>query len=475
MPRPLLPVVGADSNGSWGTKNNALWTDAHTSLDRLDAVVVVADLFTSNTAAQNTAALVAAEARLPVSGGGIQCPGGTFDYNGFLATKDNVLLQGIGRNATTLRLLGAGVGLGNSTPATLRSRCGARDLTINGQSATTGARMVELNNCSKWRFRDVYLNATTTPGVTGVKFIGGTVGGISRSTYFNEFHGVDIVSDVACYQMGDWCNRNRFFGGVLEGAGHAVLAQPTNNEVTDTCLFVGVSIQTSGAVGVQLGGGGGLGGDVSYFDFLHCMSEPETPTQTFVVSQGIQNTVMGGTWSRTTFTAAPSTGTTIYVPANGLFRVAHEHATAPKRTVELLAANAGITLADDVKVNWFRRTTGIMSTDADSLEIKGGLTSGYGSGSEFRTAGSAIYAWGSASNSFYLDSKGSGEIQLNTQNGATGGTRIEAAAGKVGFYGTIPVVRPAANPDTTGATLAALETEVNELKAILRTLGLLTP
>ncbi len=33
----------------------------------------------------------------------------------------------------------------------------------------------------------------------------------------------------------------------------------------------------------------------------------------------------------------------------------------------------------------------------------------------------------------------------------------------------------AANPNTSGATLAALETEVNELKATLRTLGLLTP
>ena len=40
MPRPPLPVVGADSNGAWGTKNNALWTDAHASLDRLDTPVI---------------------------------------------------------------------------------------------------------------------------------------------------------------------------------------------------------------------------------------------------------------------------------------------------------------------------------------------------------------------------------------------------------------------------------------------------
>jgi len=35
MPRPSLPVVGADSQGAWGTKNNALWVDAHASLDAL--------------------------------------------------------------------------------------------------------------------------------------------------------------------------------------------------------------------------------------------------------------------------------------------------------------------------------------------------------------------------------------------------------------------------------------------------------
>lgn len=34
-----------------------------------------------------------------------------------------------------------------------------------------------------------------------------------------------------------------------------------------------------------------------------------------------------------------------------------------------------------------------------------------------------------------------------------------------------PVVQQAANPDTAGATLATLEAEVNELKAVLRAFG----
>lgn len=33
----------------------------------------------------------------------------------------------------------------------------------------------------------------------------------------------------------------------------------------------------------------------------------------------------------------------------------------------------------------------------------------------------------------------------------------------------------AANPDTSGATLGQLETEVNQLKAVLRTFGLIAP
>jgi hypothetical protein len=49
------------------------------------------------------------------------------------------------------------------------------------------------------------------------------------------------------------------------------------------------------------------------------------------------------------------------------------------------------------------------------------------------------------------------------------------AGSKLAFFDATPVVKPAANADTSGATLGQLETEVNELKATLRSLGLLTP
>lgn len=54
------------------------------------------------------------------------------------------------------------------------------------------------------------------------------------------------------------------------------------------------------------------------------------------------------------------------------------------------------------------------------------------------------------------------------------GGRIGTETGaRIGFFGATPISQKAANADTSGATLAALETEVNELKQLLRDYGLL--
>lgn len=60
------------------------------------------------------------------------------------------------------------------------------------------------------------------------------------------------------------------------------------------------------------------------------------------------------------------------------------------------------------------------------------------------------------------------------QVGGIGNSEFATPNIKHSFYGVVPIVRPAANPDTSGATLVALETEVNQVKATLRALGLLT-
>jgi hypothetical protein len=57
------------------------------------------------------------------------------------------------------------------------------------------------------------------------------------------------------------------------------------------------------------------------------------------------------------------------------------------------------------------------------------------------------------------------------------GLRVESDGTQalVGFFGGTAVARPAAIADTAGATLAALEAEVNKLKQLLRNYNLMAP
>ncbi len=61
-------------------------------------------------------------------------------------------------------------------------------------------------------------------------------------------------------------------------------------------------------------------------------------------------------------------------------------------------------------------------------------------------------------------------IVLGTGNGTKIGT---SATQMLGFFGATPVVQPPVNADTIGITLGQLEVEVNEIKQLLRNLGLL--
>lgn len=58
--------------------------------------------------------------------------------------------------------------------------------------------------------------------------------------------------------------------------------------------------------------------------------------------------------------------------------------------------------------------------------------------------------------------------------GSATGTKIgTATTQKLGFFNATPIAQPAANADTSGAILSALETEVNQIKQLLRDLGLM--
>lgn len=57
--------------------------------------------------------------------------------------------------------------------------------------------------------------------------------------------------------------------------------------------------------------------------------------------------------------------------------------------------------------------------------------------------------------------------------GSVNAGSVNAGATTLGLFGKAPVAQQPANPDTAAATLAALETEVNEIKATLRAYGLI--
>lgn len=69
---------------------------------------------------------------------------------------------------------------------------------------------------------------------------------------------------------------------------------------------------------------------------------------------------------------------------------------------------------------------------------------------------------------------GSDVIRYRDQGLVIGDDSVNSVpTSRVAFFNSIPIVQPLNNLNTTGATLAALETEVNELKQMLRDLGLM--
>ena len=67
------------------------------------------------------------------------------------------------------------------------------------------------------------------------------------------------------------------------------------------------------------------------------------------------------------------------------------------------------------------------------------------------------------------------DIDYATTSDGYGFKICKQAADKMGFWGVAPVNQPDANADTSGATTNQLETEINELKALLREVGFMAP
>jgi hypothetical protein len=400
------------------------------------------------TGVANSAAVI--QAHLD-SGDHVYTPEGTFKLGTTgvtLSHDDQAFFGGLDVLARTFVYSGSGAAISNAAPGTLLQNGALYGFQIDTRTAGAGHRAVEMQNFLRWRVGPLRLNGTGAAG-TGLKLIGTA----SRFVYLCTFEGLQITAGSVDLDITDNCNGNTFENGVLDGSGiNTRIARTTTDSGTNT--FDRVAYQGSGAVAVSLGAG------CSDNRWQDCRMEPGVGAQSIEIAAGaVRNSIVGGsqTATLTINDAAVGTNATLLIlPSVGVFKIGQVNAGAPKRTLDLLSANAGITFGNDALCNWYRRTAGYLHTDA-AIESAASLQTYQGGVTSVFVSDSGVMALGSGTNqTLYIDSKGSGVLQLNGANGATGGTRVEAAGGKVGFYGTAPIAKQTGVAVTAAGIHAAL-------------------
>jgi hypothetical protein len=190
------------------------------------------------------------------------------------------------------------------------------------------------------------------------------------------------------------------------------------------------------------------------------------------------------------------TGTTIDVSAGG-GDASTNTATSVDSEIALFSGTGGKTLKRATTTGVLKASSGVIAaavagtdymtpsgsgaslTSLNATQLTTGTvpTARLGSGTADANAflmGDQTYKYGPTvigSMSFQATINLSDGVNLNI--GGTTGTQIGGLTSKLGFFGKTPVVQQGPNADTSGATLGQLETEVNELKAMLRLYGLL--
>jgi hypothetical protein len=389
-------------------------------------------------------------------------PEGSFllGTTGLTLSHSNQVLFGVDMLASVLVYSGSGAAISNGNTAVFLSYSGLANFTVDTRTAGAGHRAIELESVFRLKLERLRLNGTGASG-TGLKLKGSA----STYCYLNEYESLFITAGAFCVDIGDNCNGNVFTGGILDGAGTAIrVLCPTVGSATNT--WETVALQTTNATLISLGAGASDNG------IIQCRMEPVPAGDIAIAAGAFRNFITGNISQVVTITdAAPTTnGTVLIIPSLNIFRIGSQD-TSPKRTLDLLSANAGITFGNDALCNWYRRAAGALKTDATLLEAAGSVRSFQGGATSLRMYDSGLEQSGSGANgSLFLDSKGTGRVQVNVANGATGGTTIEAAAGKVGFFGAATVTKrtlaAAATDPATTQTLA------NSLRQALIDLGL---
>jgi hypothetical protein len=389
-------------------------------------------------------------------------PEGTYKLGttGLTLSHSNQTLFGANVLATVLVYDGTGAAIKNADPAVFLSYGALADFSIDSRAAGAGHCAIELESVFRMKLERLRLNGTGASG-TGLRLKGSA----STYCYLNEYESLFITAGLYCVDIGDNCNGNLFTGGILDGAGTAIrVLCPTVGSATNT--WETVAIQTRHATMISLGAGASDNG------IVQCRMEPVPAGNIAIAAGAYRNFITGNLSAVCTITdAAPTTnGTVLIVPSMQIFRIGSQDIANPKRTLDLLGLNAGITFGNDALCNWYRRAAGKLKSDA-SIESASTLQTYQGGATSVVINDSGVIQQGTGANgSLFLDSKGTGRVQLNVSGVSTGGTTIEAAAGKVGFFGAAAVPkRTLAAAATDPATTQAL---ANSLRQALIDLGL---
>lgn len=256
--------------------------------------------------------IASAMSTLPATGGVIFLGKGSFSGQ-VLFTKSNVIIVGAGRELSKITYTGGSYAVGNSDPTTRRDRIGLAALTIDASGGTAGVIGLQVNNFQRCIYRDVYVNCGSVASGIGIQF----VGSLTKSTYFNDFWDVDVTAAGACHDYGDQCNAERFFGGILDGAGVAIQANPATT-ATNTNTYSQMAIQTSNSSLMSLGDGAA---QVSDWSFWGMRLEPSVVSTITIGANGSRIGFRDGSWSSDVrISCRVTSGCSFIIPQSGIFR-----------------------------------------------------------------------------------------------------------------------------------------------------------
>jgi hypothetical protein len=229
-----------------------------------------------------------------INAGGGYLPPGTYKTTSALTVAaSNVRLMGAGKGVTTILYSGPGATLQSDT-ASVRRHCRIENMTVRNSGA--GGEALRLSNAYRWSLRNVTLQANADASSIALHGLGDP----AWSTHFNEFRQCDFIGGLASVKVETNVTGFRFFGGVLEGDGYALLAPGTGGGGAH--LFDGCAIQTtptnSGGVIIQVGT---AAAPTSPYEghsvFLGCRMEPGTSTATIHFETNSRNNlIIGGSF-----------------------------------------------------------------------------------------------------------------------------------------------------------------------------------